>query len=299
MDSNTPIWISAAATTFASMVALFGPTIRSRWARPRITLHSPSDPFLRHDELILVAESEPEEVSEQTRMQFATLEVTNHGRSQLEDLEAVLTAHQHIGPAPSQPGDEDQEETIPAFDVPVLSRGLLQFELADARHPRVTIPSGATRVLRLVFLAIDEIARDELGRRGEDLPGRGASVVGGFALWPLAGADRMTWLLDNDTTAIEITLSARNAKASTWRGAIRVWYWSGIKDEDYDLSGIKLEWADGLRRVRHTRPPTPRRAWIISHTPWALWRQRQFEREMRRIDAVRDAATGGRDSSSA
>ena len=169
MDSNTPIWVSAAATPFASRVALFGPTIRSRWARPRITLHLPSDPFLRHDELILVAESEPEE-SEQTRMQFATLEVTNHGRSQLEDLEAVLTAHQHIGPAQPQPGDEDQEEAIPAFDVPVLSRGLLQFELADARQPRVTIPSGATRVLRLVFLAIDEMARDELGRRREELP---------------------------------------------------------------------------------------------------------------------------------
>ena len=109
----------------------------------------------------------------------------------------------------------------------------------------------------------------------------------------------MTWLLDDDTTAIEITPSAHNAKACTWRGAIRVWYWSGIKDEDYDVSGIKLEWAEGLRRVRHTRPPTPRRAWIVSHTPWALWRQRQFEREMQRIDAVRHAATDGRDSSSA
>lgn len=277
MSSDTPIWISAAAASAASIVALFGPGVRRWWARPRMTLHQPVDTLLPTDELILACGDE--EASQ--RMQFATLEVTNHGRSQLNDVEAVLTAQQRFGPIPPAQGESGDE--VPAFAVSVVSRGLLQFELADPDRPRVTIPPGATRVLRLAYLATDERARRELERRQEEIPRNTVRISGGFALWPLAGADRMPWLVDNDETAVEIALSASNARPSTWRASIRAWYWSGMRDEDVDLSGIKLDWERDLHRVRHRPPPTRRRAWIARHTPWALWREQRFRREMRQI----------------
>jgi hypothetical protein len=212
-------------------------------------------------------------------VQFALLEVTNHGRSQADEVEAVLSSFQSIGPIPPESEDEGSEE-IPSFDFPAVSRGVLQFELADASTPRVTIPPGATRALRFVFLAPDALARQELEERGESLPTQAAKISGGFAIWPLGGSNRITWIADDDPTIVEIGITARNSPARMWRGKIRVLHWEGMTDEPSDLSGIKLEWESPLRRIRRSTPPTPRREWLRRRTPWAVWRDRQLQREL-------------------
>ena len=171
MESSTALWLSASSTSLASAVALFGPTVRSWWARPVITLHKPEDTLLNNDELIMVS---PVEGEEDERLKFVLLDVTNHGRTQLEELEAVLTAHQRIQPD----ADTDPDESFPAFDLPVVSRGLLQFEFASADRPRITVPPGATRSLRLAFLAPDAEARRELARRKESSAGDAVRVCG-------------------------------------------------------------------------------------------------------------------------
>jgi hypothetical protein len=189
MESSAALWLSASATSLASAVALFGPTVRSWWARPVITLHEPEDTLLNNDELIMVS---PAEGEEDERLKFVLLEVTNHGRTQLEDLEAVLTAHQRIQPD----ADTDPDESFPALTSPSSpaaccsssSRALTGHESPFPQGPRARCAWHFSRLMRKRGASSRDAKSRPLGTQfesAEALPCgrfRGASALYGSSI---------------------------------------------------------------------------------------------------------------------
>jgi len=274
---TTPTWVAAAGTIAAVLVALFGPGVRAWWSRPRLSLR-PNDENLGGEELIFAGDESD------ARAHVISLVLANHGRRQADQVEAVLTVSQTFGPIPP---DDDGTEEIPAFDLPTVGRGALRFELSDPDRPTITVPPGAERTLHFVLLGRADEVLAALKDRGDPVPGTGPDVpdlVGTFVLWPVAHADRTTWILDDTPLDVSFTITARNARARTWTARVKAWAWSGMKDEPSDLSGIKLEWLQRPRRTRRSpTPPSPARTWVANHTPWALIAAARFEREMKAL----------------
>jgi hypothetical protein len=217
-----------------------------------------------------------------------TLVVTNHGRSQAAEVEAILTARQTFGPVSA----DDQVPEVPEFELPVVSRGALQFELGRPKDSRIDLPPRSSRSLQVVMLGTDEKIREELKMRGEELPAVGHEAYGLFCVLPAPHADRYTVLPDDEPIGVEVQLQARNARPSNWKGQVKVWAWE-MEVEGTALAGVTLDWLEPLKRARPHTLPTPRRAWLFAHSPRSLWRKRQFEREMKRL-RIKDSggATG-------
>ena len=276
---TTSTWVAAGGTIAAVLVALFGPGIRAWWSRPRLSLR-PNEENLGGGELIFAGEeSDPS-------TQVVSLVLANHGRRQAEEVEAVLSVSQTFGPIPPDDGGED-EEIIPAFDVRVVGRGALKFELSDPDRRTITVPAGAARTLHFVLLGRAHQVLAVIKDRGDLVPLGGPDVpdlVGTFVLWPVAHSDRTTWILDDTPLDVALTVTARNSKASTWTARFKAWAWAGMTDEPSDLAGIKFEWLERPRRTRRSpTPPSPARTWIASHTPWALIAAARFERDMKAL----------------
>jgi hypothetical protein len=269
---HTAEWLVALGTCAAVLVALFGPVVRHWWRRPRLSVQRDLGTLLG-DELIFAGGDDRSQVL------VVTVMVTNHGRSQADEAEAILTALQRFGPLPS----ENASEEVPEIEVPAVTRGALQFELGRPGDARINIPPKSSRTLQVVMLGTDKRIREELADRNEQTPAAEHAVNGLFCVLPATYADRFTALPQDEPIGVEIQIQARNARPTNWAARLKAWEWES-QDED-SLAGVSLEWLEPLTKVRARTPPTPRRAWIKDHTPWALWRARQVDRELARIRA--------------
>jgi hypothetical protein len=280
---DTATWVGAAATVAAVVVALFGPGVRSWWNRPRLGLEVDDD-NIGGEDFFFSGDDEDGQ-----RVQPVSLVVTNRGRREATGVEAVLTVRDTIGPiAP----EADDEAEIPAFEIRVVGRGALRFELSQKDRPTITVPAGSARTLHFVLLGRADAVRKAIIDRGDTLPVEGGEVpttVGTFALLPVDHPDRTTWILDGQPLGVTVTLTSTTARARAWTARIKAWYWDGIVDEPGGGSGIKFEWLERPRRMRGSElPPGPVRAWISSHTPWALIGARRYRREFERAMAEVD-----------
>jgi hypothetical protein len=279
-QGDTATWVGAAATVAAVVVALFGPGVRSWWSRPRLGLSVDED-NIGGEEFFFSGGDEDSQ-----RVQPVSLLVTNRGRREATDVEAVLTVRDTIGPIAPEADDETE---IPAFEIRVVGRGALRFELSRNDRPTITVPAGSARTLHFVLLGRADAVRQVISERGDALPGEGDAVpipVGTFALLPVDHPDRMTWILDDQPLGVTVTLTSTTARARTWTARIKAWHWHGIVDEPGDFSGIKFEWLERPRRMRGSElPPSRLRVWIIGHTPWALIRAVRYRREFERAMA--------------
>jgi hypothetical protein len=136
------------------------------------------------------------------------------------------------------------------------------------------------------MLGTDERIREELADRNEQAPAAAHPVNGLFCVLPANYADRFTTLPQDEPIGIEIQIQARNARPTNWAARVKAWRWES-QDED-SLVGVSLDWIEPLKKVRPRRLPTPRRAWINAHTPWALWRARCVQRELAGIRAEKN-----------
>jgi hypothetical protein len=277
--SDAAQWVGGISTSAAVLVALFGPAIRNFWRRPRLSLQ-PDEGTMMGDELIF-AEGE-----DRSPVLVVTSVVTNHGRSQADDVEAILTANQAFGPVK---GDESgNDEDLPLIDLPVVSRGALQFELGHLEDACLNIPPRASRTLQIAMLGNSARIRKELADRDELQPAPSHPPNAMFCVLPALHADRSIGIPSNESVEVEIQLQARNAKPSVWITRIEVSPWE-MDVEGLALSGISLSGLSDLKRRRHRPIPTPRRRWLRDHTPWAIWRSHQVRRELARIQKERSA----------
>lgn len=226
------------------------------------------------DELIF-AEGE-----DRSKVLVITSVVTNHGRSQADDVEAILTANQPFGPVKGD--DSENDEELPLIDLPVVSRGALQFELGHLEDARLNIPPRASRTLQIAMLGNSARIRKELADRDESQPAQSHPPNAMFCVLPALHADRSVAIPSNESVEVEIQLQARNAKPSAWTTHVEVSPWE-MDVEGLALSGISLNGLSDLKRRRHRPILTPRRRWLRDHTPWAIWRNRQVGRELARI----------------
>lgn len=116
------MWIGSLCRCTAVLVALFGAPLRRWWLRPRLSLQ-PDPEALYGDELTSTDDEYP-------KVQLVTLIVTNHGRGQADNMEAILTATPRVGPVDSD------ASPIPEFELPAVSRGAVRFELAPKGRAR-------------------------------------------------------------------------------------------------------------------------------------------------------------------
>jgi hypothetical protein len=263
-----PAWLAAIGTIAASVIALFGPALRSWWSNPRLNLTREEEDITAGDELVFVGD-------ERSEVHVVPLVVSNYGRTQADDVEAILTAEQRFGP-----DETDGGEPIPDFLVPNVSRAALRFELADPTHTRITVPRGFSRRLQFVLLGSADRVSDRLKDWGEAPPPDGHASHGAFCAWPAEGLERALWLSDDEPVHVTITITARNAKARTWTGGVRVRSWTAA--DEPGLSGVELQWIEPLRRRRRgqVRGPLRRRATALS--PRRLWSNYRLKRELKK-----------------
>lgn len=270
---STAEWLGATATCAAVLVALFGPSLNRWWRRPDLSLQQNTD-ALTGEELIFADDSE------RSRVRVVTVLVTNHGRTQADQVEAILTAHERVGPIL-----EGGPVEIPAFDVPIVSRGALQFELGKPDDPRIDLPPKSSRALQFVMLGKDATLREELTKRDEAQPAHGHRVAGLFCVLPAPYADRDTAIADDleAGVGVEIQLQARNAKPTTWKTRIKVYSWD--LETDVPRAGVSLAWLEPLRRSRPRTPPTRRRKWLAEHALRRLWNDWRTKRQLQEVMA--------------
>lgn len=266
-SGDTATWIGALGTCAAVIVALFGPSTQRWLRRPKLMLQDDPDEFVGN-EAIFVPGEDPKPVT-------STLLVVNRGRTQADDVQAIVTVHQRVGP------DENEADAFPEFELPAVSRGSLRFELAD-REPGVSVPPRAARVVQFIRLGTDRDIRAAISAMGDEPSTVEYPSHGMFCVWPSPGASRFISVPEATPTRVTIELQARNARASAWeaRIAVSAWGLQGEEPSGEDLSGVKLKWLTPLRRAKPRIPPTPRRQWLRAHTPRALLRERAFRRYM-------------------
>jgi hypothetical protein len=272
---HTAQWLAAVGTCAAVLVALFGPAVRHWWRRPRLSVQRDHGSLLG-DELIFA------NGVDRSQVLVVTVVVTNHGRGQADEVEAILTARQRFGPLPP----EDSVEEVPEFELPVVSRGALRFELGHVDDARINVPPHSSRTLQLAMLGTDERIREELADRNEQAPAAEHPVNDLFCVLPANYADRFTALPQDEPIGIEIQIQARNARPTNWAARVKAWRWES-QDEN-SLVGVSLDWIEPLKKVRPRLLPTPRRTWINAHTPWALWRAQRVQRELAGIRAEKN-----------
>ena len=266
-------WLSAIGTLAAVVVALFGPVVRGWLARPRLELVSDLGDLSALGDLIFV---DGEDTSTQVRPLF----LINRGRSHADEVEAILTVEETVGPIEQDEG----EPAIPAFSLASVPRGVMRFELADSAAAHVTVPQGAVRRLEFVFMGSSQSVRNELATRGETLPTGGHEVSGAFCVWPVEHTSRSLWASDDDILNVIVTITARNAKTRSWTAKIRVYRWT----LGAELGGVTLAWETPLHRHRAPGYPGPLRRRLALMTP----RQRTFRRLMKQTEqADEDEAT--------
>jgi hypothetical protein len=264
---DTATWVGALGTCSAVIVALFGPPIQRWLRRPRLVLQEDPDEFVGNEAIFVAGEAPQPLVS--------TLLVVNRGRTQADDVQAIVTVHQRIGP------DETEGAEFPEFELAAVSRGSLRFELSGTR-PGVSVPPRAARAVQFVRIGTDKQIRTAIAEMGDTPSTAEYPSHGMLCVWPTPGASRFISIPEATPTRITIELQARNAKAVAWGAQIAVRAWGGEGEEvrAEEMSGVELKWLSPLRRAKLRIPPTPRRQWLLAHTPRALLRQREFRRYM-------------------
>jgi hypothetical protein len=228
-------------------------------------LQEDPDEFVGNDAIFVAGESPQSVVS--------TLLVVNRGRTQADDVQAIVTVHQRIGP------NETEGDEFPEFELPAVSRGSLRFELSGSR-PGVSVPPRAARVVQFVRIGTDKQIRTAIAEMGDTPSTAEYPSHGMFCVWPTPGTTRFISIPEATPTRITIELQARNARAVAWEARISVSAW-GAEGEEVsgdEMSGVELKWLSPLRRATPRIPPTPRRQWLLAHTPRALLREREFRR---------------------
>ncbi len=205
-------WLSAIGTLAAVVVALFGSVVRGWLARPRLELVSDLGDLSALDDVIFV---DGDDTSTQVRPLF----LINRGRSQADEVEAILTVERTKEPIEQDNG----EPAFPAFSLASVPRGVMRFELADSAAAHLTVPRGAVRGLQFMFMGSSQSVRNELAARGETLPIDGHEVSGAFCVWPVEHTSRSLWASENDIMNVIVTITARNAKSRSWTARIRVY----------------------------------------------------------------------------
>jgi len=269
--SDAATWVGAIGTCAAVVVALFGSPLQRWWRRPKLVLQHDDD-ALESDEAIFVS-------GEPRRPHVVTLLVINRGRTQADDVEAVVSVHQRFGPETTEAGP------IPEFEVPSVSRGALRFELASAGQTHVPVPPRSVRTLQFVRLGTADHIHAAIASNGDDPSAAEHPSHGMLCVHPAPDADRAVFLPEDDVVRVTIELQARNARASRWEAHVKVWQWDAREAEDGEgLAGVQLEWVRPFRPTRSRLPQSARQVWVRSHTPLALWREHRFQRLMREED---------------